>query len=556
MARRKIPATPPQATEPTPLMSGPVDMPAITDTSGKPRIRVRAGSSIQSAEVANLLPSASGGNGQWLPAYPGAAGSSLPMTSAIGPVETSRYNQRLLIWTRWLYRNDGWIRKAIDTVAEIVIGTGPVIRTDFPELNEILDAHAEEWDTRNVFSRGQLIKQAYTADRVDGESLLRLRPRDLSDGLTIPLQFQLLEADHLDWSECRALEGGNRTEAGVEFDALDRPVALHLWRVHPGDSLARSVQRDSNMTTVRVPASAVCHLFNPPRISAPRGETRLLPLIEHAINRGKFEASTLTRMAIAAQQVGFIKRPPEDAGALPGEEEDELSAFEIFKEAMTKIRMTPGTLNEVPHGTDFQWSAPPEPGTGYKDYMRLSLMYLAACCGIDYQTLASDWEGANDRTWRAAQVAIRRFADGERERVRRQVLVPIHKQIVDLAIATGAWIPPEGISRHRLYKFRCSWPSAKNPNQFQEFSAYKAAIDAGLIDRDTAIEELGGDPQERDIRQAESEARARSLKLAFMERDPAVATPLADRIQALIEAAVSEAIRRREESDGDEGALT
>ena len=51
---------------------------------------------------------------------------------------------------------------------------------------------------------------------------MRLRERRVEDGLPVPLQLQVLEADHLDGTRTEELKDGGFVLQGVEFDALGR----------------------------------------------------------------------------------------------------------------------------------------------------------------------------------------------------------------------------------------------------------------------------------------------------------------------------------------------
>ena len=68
-----------------------------------------------------------------------------------------------------------------------------------------------------------------------GGARARFRPRRIADGLVVPLQLQVIEADHLDHGKTTVLANGHQVKAGVEFDRIDRRVAYHLFRSHPGD---------------------------------------------------------------------------------------------------------------------------------------------------------------------------------------------------------------------------------------------------------------------------------------------------------------------------------
>jgi capsid protein len=70
---------------------------------------------------------------------------------------------------------------------------------------------------------------------IAGEVFVRLRPRYISDGLSIPLQLELLPSEQLPLWLTMPLSNGNWIRQGIEFDRIGRRVAYHFWRVNPGD---------------------------------------------------------------------------------------------------------------------------------------------------------------------------------------------------------------------------------------------------------------------------------------------------------------------------------
>src|SRR5437762_1191186 len=70
---------------------------------------------------------------------------------------------------------------------------------------------------------------------IPGEVFVRLRPRYIADGLSIPLQLELLPSEQLPLWLTMPLSNGNWIRQGIEFDRIGRRVAYHFWRVNPGD---------------------------------------------------------------------------------------------------------------------------------------------------------------------------------------------------------------------------------------------------------------------------------------------------------------------------------
>ncbi len=134
-----------------------------------------------------------------------------------------------------------WAEAALESFVANVVGNGirPKPVTGSEELQaQILDAALACREMKEA-----------------GEVFIRQRPRRRSDGLSVPMQLQMLEGDHLDSAMFRPLPGGRRIQAGIEFDAVGRRQAYHFWREHPGEFNLRQQRK------VIVPADRVIHLF-------------------------------------------------------------------------------------------------------------------------------------------------------------------------------------------------------------------------------------------------------------------------------------------------------
>lgn len=433
----------------------------------------------------------------------------LPGTSSLGPSQNARYSRAVIGLARHAYRNNGNMKRGLRMVVSNIAGTGPLPCSRYSELQKVIRAWLPQADSRGRMSWGHLVRTILLMDRIDGEAFVRLRPRRLSDGHVLPLQLELIETEQVayDWTMPGA--NGNPIITGIEIDALRRPAAYWMYPEHPLDGLMQAVTGNVGVPSP-VPAASVLHVFSSVRGNSWRGDSSLLPALVRLYNLNSYEIAEQTRKNVSTLFAGYITREAGQEGTpLVGEEQVD------YNEALSQLALEPGILAELPAGTRIDWNSPPDTGTSYEPYVRFALMYLAACCDSTYEDFTGDWRGASDRTWRAAQVAMRQFADEERDRLERQLLNPLYRQLVDLAIATGQWSPPPGTKPWELYECRWSWPGSKNPNQFQEYNALLLAIQAGLMSRDAAIEEMGEDPAEVDRRNAEGKERAEGYKLNY-----------------------------------------
>ncbi|RAI25305.1 phage portal protein, partial [Rhodoplanes serenus] len=85
----------------------------------------------------------------------------------------------------------------------------------------------------------------------------RFRPRRPQDGLTVPLQLQMLPSEMLPLNRNESVPGGNVIRQGIEFDAIGRRVAYHFLRRHPGDMTDFGMAGEM----VRIPASEIVHVI-------------------------------------------------------------------------------------------------------------------------------------------------------------------------------------------------------------------------------------------------------------------------------------------------------
>ena len=90
-----------------------------------------------------------------------------------------------------------------------------------------------------------------------GECFVRFRIRKPDDDLSVPLQLQVLEAEHLNTTLNYPLPNGNSLCSGIELNKLGQRVAYHLYPEHPGE------QTWNNKQSIRIPASEILHIYKP-----------------------------------------------------------------------------------------------------------------------------------------------------------------------------------------------------------------------------------------------------------------------------------------------------
>jgi lambda family phage portal protein len=298
--------------------------------------------------------------------------------------------------TRDLIRNNSWARNGKRVIQRHTVGWGIT-----PKAADVDDATQKRtsaiWKrwagTTECDAEGRrnfygLQKMVMGMAVESGEALIRRRWRRPSDGLSLPLQLQLLEPDFLDTSK-DGMPGtsGGRVIQGVEFDAIGRRSGYWLFDEHPGSLYhGRSASR-------LVPVSDIIHVFDDER----PGQVRAVPWFTSAITNLKdfdeYEDGTIMRQKIAALFAAFITDPtgePEEFGE-ESEDDDRVEEFE------------PGMIKYLGPGQKVEFTSPPL--VTNDGFSARTLRRIGAGLGVTYEDLTGDYSQVNYSSARMARLA-------------------------------------------------------------------------------------------------------------------------------------------------------
>ncbi|QTD47415.1 phage portal protein [Ottowia testudinis] len=450
----------------------------------------------------------------WTPGNPGAVAALLNTHSDL------RSKSRDLV------RRNAWANAALDAFVANAVGTGIKPQSLCPDdaFRKEVQALWRDW-TEEADAAGQtdfygLQALACRAMLEAGECLIRLRPRRLEDGLSVPLQIQLLESEHLPITLNQDLGNGNVIRAGIEFDALGRRVAYHLYRAHPEDgrlapmSGSGAGQNSGNgIDTVRVPATEVLHLYRVLRPGQIRGEPWLSRALVKLHELDQYDDAELVRKKTAAMFAGFVTRQhPEDN--LMGEGAPDAAGVALSG-------LEPGTLQILEPGEDIKFSDPADVGGSYGEFLRTQFRAVAAAMGITYEQLTGDLTGVNYSSIRAGLLEFRRRC----EMIQHSVLVhqlcrPVWAAWLKQAVLAGSitasgYMKGDPASRRHYGQAKWIPQGWQWVDPEKEFKAMLLAIRAGLMSRSEAIAAFGYDAEDIDREIAADNQRADELGLIF-----------------------------------------
>lgn len=419
---------------------------------------------------------------------------------------------------RYLIRNNGYATNAVESWAGNAVGTGikpSSSITDSDIKNRVQQLWLRWTDESDAEGLTDFYGQQRRAARelfIAGEVFFRLRPRWSNDGLSVPIQLQMLPAEMLSLARNELLANGNRIRQGIEFDKIGRRVAYHFLRRHPGDVTDPGLVGE----TVRVPAESVLHIIDPVDAGQLRGVSRFSPAIVKLFLLDQYDDAELDRKKVAAMFVGFVRRPERDFDN--GGETDERGE--------PLLPLEPGQLQILDEGEDVTFSTPADVGGNYESFQYRTLLQIAASLGLPYANLSADMLKANYSNTRAALLEFRRRVEAFQHSVLvYQMCRVVWARWMDTAVFAGELKLSDYETRRRDY-LDCAWlpPRWDWVDPLKDIRAEIQSIDAGLKSRTQAIAERGYDAVQVDTEIASDHARENKLGLAF-GRKPSVSPP-------------------------------
>ncbi len=410
---------------------------------------------------------------KWKPRRAGASAN----TDHAGDAATVRHKARSLV------QNAPFIASGMRALVANVVGTGITSRwtgSEAEQHNALWAKWITECDADGRLDWYGMQAAAYRAMEIDGEVLVRLRPRRPADGLAVPLQLQLLEIDWLDSGKTTTV-GGNQVIAGIEYDALGRTVAYWLFDRHPGD--AGITLRGVKAASHRVPAESIIHLYNPERPGQGRGFSRLAPVVATARDVRLYQDAELARKNLESR-LAVLYSGDATGLANPIGSADPAAAAR----GGDLGQLASGGIQQLPPGGSVHVVAP-TPAHGSVEYLKQQLHFVASAMGVTYEMLTGDLAEVNFSSARTGALEFRRQAE------QTQWLLLVPKLIGAVCRAFAAAAEAAGKVRAASASIEHSTPKWDYVNPEQEVKADLLEVAGGLSSISEKLRRRGYDPR-------------------------------------------------------------
>ncbi len=277
---------------------------------------------------------------------------------------------------RYEVANNSYARGIVLTLANDTVGTGARLQMLGLPSAEAQQVERQFHAWAKAVDLPEKLRVMRVAQTEDGEAfgLLISNPR-----LRTPVQLdvRLVEADQVATPPFVPVPEGLNAVDGLVFDDFGNVDEYHLLRRHPGDTGGYSPG------FVRIPATAMVHLFRPDRPGQRRGVPELTPALPIFADLRRYSQAVIAAAETAADYAGIAYT---DAPA--GGEADPV-------EPMDTIHLEKRSLLTMPGGWRMEQMRAEQPTTTYPQFVQAKLNEACRCLNMPFNIAAGNSSGYN-----------------------------------------------------------------------------------------------------------------------------------------------------------------
>ncbi|RBO90506.1 phage portal protein [Pseudochrobactrum asaccharolyticum] len=410
--------------------------------------------------------------------YEGASGgrhaANWYAPSSTADDEIGKAGKTLRNRSREMIRNEPLAQKIVTSHANNFVGYGitPRPKTGNPDRDKKVMDLFDEWSKvcftgTNMGFHGGIYLMARMMVGA-GEGYVRKRTRKKSDGLPVPLQLQILDAEFCDWSkaEVPSTKPLNYVVQGIEFDAIGNRSGYWMHQSNPS-SVWGWLRGSLGLNSKFIPADEIVHFYEA-QDNQVHGVPWLTPVMTEIRDLKDYELSENIRKKIEACMVGMVipgenETDPADPNiglhetADPNKRQDPASVTDM--NGFPFERMEPGMFGVLRNGKDIKFNSPAV-SAGVEQYIRTRHRSIAAGVRMPYEIMTGDFSQANFASGKLGILEYHRFVETVQWHIFIPCLNTIWNWFIQAAKLGGKipnnwdvpveWAPPERESITRL----------------------------------------------------------------------------------------------------------
>jgi lambda family phage portal protein len=400
---------------------------------------------------------------------------------------------------RDLVRNTPHAVRILDIITSYTVGEGiiPVPATGSDRLDRQVAALWEDWvkqsDVTGVLNFYAIQALAVRSMVESGDVALRFIDRSLDDnGLAVPMQVQLLEADYVDnfrdgiygdYGVDKSV-GLIRSRLGVGLGDFDRRVGLWLWPYHPGEITTMNMRP---LLSTFVKSDDVAFMLKVQRPGQVRGVPWLAPILTTARDTADFVDAVNVKARVEACFSAFITNDDLNTPLMDPSQAGINQTFDPANPTALVTTLEPGMMKELRAGQDIKF-AQPTSNTQIEPMLLYNLQAMASGVGLTYEQISGDPSRANYSSLRAGGIHFWRLVGQLQQHTLIPMLCePTWNRFISRAILAGRLKPRRG-------GYPCQWvtPAREAVDPQKDLDAEKNEVRSGRITPQAFIASKGG----------------------------------------------------------------
>lgn len=422
--------------------------------------------------------------------------------------------------SRDLGRNNGLMAGAIQTSRDSIIGS--VLRLSANPHYRLLG-----WTREQARAWGNINEAEFSSwadstecDAARSTNLLGLAHQMLAgallngDSLAIPLwtprvgdrwntRLMLVESDRL--STPPELMANSNVRSGIEFDRFGAPVAYHVLKTHPGDTLGLfGATSGLPKQWERIPAFTpwgrrrVIHLHDKERTGQSRGKPLVSAVLRDFKMAGDFASNELQASLANSLVAAFLESDLGQDGAAALFGDDARGAWnDSVKEARSIRKLKGAAVIPLPAGARMSSFTPGRPNVAFDAFMTNVEARIAAGMNMSREVLMKDFTKSNYSSARATLLEVWRYFLGRRRWLTDLLLRPAYELWLEEAVHAGVVSAPDFYAKRYAYtRARFIFGGRGWVDPVKEAQAAAMRIAAGISTLEQECAEQGLDYEE------------------------------------------------------------